>query len=162
MKFLGSTLFTRSNVFKRVDLISAQRAKVVAFRPSSPGLSRRPVEASARLTLSRNGSISGFTFGSVSSRPVNAAGKKWADLAPGDADAANWGPSTEIWELNVASRPDFDQVESHTRRHARACRWHPCLSCGHSTIKTWMARTSPGHNSQVFGRDRIRSNANIL
>jgi len=29
------------------------------------------------------------------------------------------------------------------RRHARACRGHPRLSCGSSASKTWMAGTSP-------------------
>src|SRR5262249_18722785 len=30
-----------------------------------------------------------------------------------------------------------------SRRHARACRGHPRLSCGASASKTWMAGTSP-------------------
>ena len=36
-----------------------------------------------------------------------------------------------------------DQMGSSLRRHARACRAHPRLSCEPSTRKTWMAGTSP-------------------
>jgi hypothetical protein len=36
-----------------------------------------------------------------------------------------------------------DEIKSLHRRHTRACRRHPHLSCGFSAIKTWMAGTSP-------------------
>src|SRR6266849_5699796 len=37
----------------------------------------------------------------------------------------------------------FGVIESPLRRHARACRGHPRLSCRVSASKAWMAGTSP-------------------
>jgi hypothetical protein len=47
--------------------------------------------------------------------------------------AASFGPS----------RARSGEIASPLRRHARACRGHPRLSCGLSAAKTWMAGTSP-------------------
>jgi hypothetical protein len=52
----------------------------------------------------------------------------------------------------VCSRLHFDQVESHPRRHARACRGHLRLACDGSARKTWMAGPDkPGTTPSVPG-----------
>jgi hypothetical protein len=45
-----------------------------------------------------------------------------------------------------------DMVQFAYRRHARACRGHPRLSCGHSASKTWMAGTSPAMTLEKQGQ----------
>src|SRR6266852_2632024 len=42
------------------------------------------------------------------------------------------------------------EIESPLRRHARACRGHPRLSCGSSARKTWMAGTSPAMTAEKW------------
>ena len=48
-------------------------------------------------------------------------------------------------------QPHFDQIEPHSRRHARACRGHPWLACDGFARTTWMPATSPAMTPRGLG-----------